>query len=103
MKAIATAVVGVLIFICTGPVSADTPDIEEAVYIYDGSDPMEAYKTLVPVAVDWNNDGLKDLVVGQYTDGYIWLYLNQGTDINPVFDGGTLIESNGAPITTSYY
>ena len=44
----------------------------------------------------------KDLVVGQFTYGYIWLYLNQGTNLNPVFNGGSKIESNGSPITTSY-
>ncbi len=40
--------------------------------------------------------------VGQFTAGYIWLYLNQGTNLNPVFIGGSKIESNGTPITTSY-
>ena len=42
----------------------------------------------VPSFVDWNNDGLNDLVVGQGGAGYqgtIRIYLNVGTDSNPQF------------------
>jgi hypothetical protein len=37
-----------------------------------------------PVAVDWNNDGLKDLAVGAL-DGKLHLFLNGGTDPAPDF------------------
>ncbi|MCP4712582.1 MAG: hypothetical protein GY869_28490 [Planctomycetes bacterium] len=38
---------------------------------------------LVPVVVDWNEDGKKDLLIGQFKSGKISLYLNEGTDTNP--------------------
>lgn len=38
---------------------------------------------LVPVVIDWNEDGKKDLLVGQFSGGKIRLYLNQGTDAAP--------------------
>ena len=46
---------------------------------------------------DWNNDGRKDLLVA---DGraWLWLYLNTGTDANPVLDAGTRVMANGKPI-----
>jgi hypothetical protein len=38
----------------------------------------------VPWIVDWNCDGRKDVICGQY-DGRICLLLNQGTDEDPLF------------------
>ncbi|HEY3320028.1 MAG TPA: hypothetical protein VGP72_06160 [Planctomycetota bacterium] len=53
---------------------------------------------LVPVVVDWNGDGKKDLIVGRFSGGEIRLYLNQGTDAAPVFGDFTLMEAGGKPI-----
>jgi hypothetical protein len=46
---------------------------------------------------DWNNDGRKDLLVA---DGraWLWLYLNVGTDAEPVLGAGTRVMANGKPI-----
>ena len=52
--------------------------------------------------MDWNNDGKKDLLVGQYSNGNIWLFLNQGTDVQPAFGSGQKLQAGGANITTSY-
>ncbi len=53
---------------------------------------------LVPRACDWNNDGKKDLIVGQFGNGAIRLYLNQGTDAAPVFGESSLLQADGKPI-----
>lgn len=53
---------------------------------------------LVPCACDWNSDGKKDLLVGQFKDGAIHLYLNEGTDASPVFGEYSLLEAGGKPI-----
>lgn len=47
----------------------------------------------VPVVCQWNNDGRKDLMVGS-GDGFIYLYLNQGTDPAPVFSMPSTIYDN---------
>lgn len=70
--------------------------------IKDGGIDLKVDGVPVPTVVDWNNDGKKDLVVGQFIQGHIRLYLNQGSDLNPVFNGFSYIQSNGAPITTTY-
>jgi hypothetical protein len=54
---------------------------------------------VVPLAVDWNGDGKKDLLVGQYMDGKIRLYLNQGTDNAPVFKDFTYLQAGGKVIS----
>jgi hypothetical protein len=51
--------------------------------------------------VDWNNDGRKDLITGEY-DGHIRIYLNVGTDVSPVFTNYTYLQVGGAAWTTSY-
>ena len=102
MKIMVMAAACALIFLNAGVLQAEEPELEAGVYIYDGSQPLGVDRHSTPTVVDWNNDGKKDLVVGQYGYGYIWLYLNQGTDRNPVFNGGSLIQSGGSPITTTY-
>jgi hypothetical protein len=47
-----------------------------------------------PCVADWNNDGKKDLVVGAM-DGYVRLYLNQGSDAAPDFVAMALAQSTG--------
>ena len=53
---------------------------------------------LVPCATDWNGDGNKDLIVGQFSGGAISVYLNQGTNAAPEFKASTPLEAGGRPI-----
>ncbi len=56
----------------------------------------------IPHVCDWNGDGMKDLLVGVFFDGNVHLFLNQGTDENPVFGEGTLLSADGEPISVGY-
>ena len=50
-----------------------------------------------PVACDWDDDGKKDLLVGD-ANGNIRFYENQGSDAGPVFNGYVLLKAgSGAP------
>ena len=50
-----------------------------------------------PEVCDWNNDGKKDLLVADGR-GWLFLYLNQGTDANPKLGFGSRVIANGKPI-----
>lgn len=65
----------------------------------DGQEIDVAVGHLVPCVTDWNNDGLKDLVVGQFSQGKIRLYLNQGTDASPKFGKVSFLEAGGKQIS----
>jgi len=78
------------------------PELEPGVYLTNGSSRLSVAYTPAPTVLDWNNDGKKDLLVGQFTEGNVWLFLNQGTDQQPVFNGGVLLQDGPAPICTSY-
>ncbi|HUW20968.1 MAG TPA: VCBS repeat-containing protein [Sedimentisphaerales bacterium] len=56
--------------------------------VYTGEDPIQAYGYSVPSYVDWDNDGRKDLIVGEGGAGFagkVRVYLNSGTASNPQF------------------
>ena len=71
-------------------------------YVNDNGTPIDVDYYGAPTMVDWNADGAKDLVVGQYTEGKIRLYLNQGPDTAPVFNGYTFFASGGTDISLPY-
>lgn len=55
---------------------------------------------LVPSMADFNGDGKKDLLIGHFSDpvGNVVLFLNVGTDADPKFDEGKMVEAAGKPI-----
>ncbi len=56
----------------------------------------------VPCVVDWNEDGRKDLLVGCFYYGYIYLYLNSGTNNAPVFTTGSKLKADGVDLSVNY-
>jgi hypothetical protein len=51
----------------------------------------------VPQIADWDEDGDLDLLVGD-RDGYVWLYLNNGTATNPILNSAGRITANNRAI-----
>jgi hypothetical protein len=50
-----------------------------------------------PFVVDLDNDGVKDLVVGQFDGGKARIYCNLGTDAERRFEGFAWLEADGEP------
>ena len=64
------------------------------IFIQDRGSDLISNRWSAPIVIDWNNDGKKDLLIGNrnndnetQSNGYISLYQNKGTDSHPVFDG----------------
>ncbi len=49
-----------------------------------------------PFVGDFDGDGARDLLVGQYHDGRLRVYRNRGTDAAPRFDGFEWFRAGGA-------
>ena len=97
MKIVIIAAAAALLLVGSGTLRADMPDLETGVQIQDGSDPLTVGTMSASTVVDWDNDGNKDLVVGD-GDGYVWLFLNQNADNDPVFNGGSKVQASGIDI-----
>ena len=91
-----------ILLIGTAGALAAIPELEEGVYIQSSGSPLTVKTHTTPSVIDWNSDGKKDLLVGQFDKGYIWWFPNRGTDAQPVFAGGQQLLVNGQYITTSY-
>ena len=86
----------VLAMICSTPDTA----IREGVRIEANGKVIDIERgDLVPCVSDWNNDGKKDLIVGQLSDGKVRLYLNHGTDSAPVFKDFSYLKAAGEEIS----
>jgi len=81
-------------------VFGDTPKLGPGERVRDGEiDINVPIGHAVPWVVDWNHDGKKDLVVGQFQKGRIRLYVNHGTDLEPRFQGFEYIRAGDAEIS----
>jgi hypothetical protein len=78
---------------------AAEPRLREGIMIQAAGKPIDIeVGHLVPCVTDWNSDGKKDLIVGQFANGAIRLYLNEGTDEEPVFGDSSFLQAGGKPI-----
>ena len=67
-----------------------TPVLQKNADLYAGTLP-------VPTAVDWDGDGMLDLVVGN-SEGFVLFFKNIGDDENPAFLPGERIKTEGKEI-----
>jgi len=78
---------------------AAAPQFQDGVKIQaNGKDIDVTIGHLVPCVTDWNGDQKKDLIVGQYSEGKISLYLNQGSNEKPEFKELIEMQAGGKPI-----
>jgi len=83
-------------------VFAITPEFHDGVFLFDGSDTLDVGSYSAPFAYDWNADGKKDLLVGQFHYGLIRFYPNVGTNNNPVFSGYAFLTADDSIISLPY-
>lgn len=55
-----------------------------------------------PCVMDWDDDGLKDLLLGEFSYGRIRFYKNVGTNSNPVFTSWSYLQADGTTIQLPY-
>ncbi len=89
-----------LLLILSGLVFADLPKFEESGLLSAGGSLID-HIFPSPCVYDWDGDGIKDLIVGQFSSGKVNLYLNSGTNSSPELDASTFLKAGGTDITLS--
>lgn len=64
--------------------------------------PIDVGSYAAPLLVDWNGDGLEDLLVGQFDGGRIRFYPSSGAPGEPVFDEFQYLRDGGALLSVPY-
>lgn len=93
-----------ILLLSAGLLKGQIPLFERGVYIQYNNTPIllgNNYDT-APCVVDWNNDGRKDLLVGCFYNGSVYLYTNSGTDEAPVLNTRTKLQADGRDIAVPY-
>jgi hypothetical protein len=49
-----------------------------------------------PYVADFDGDGVRDLLVGQFGEGILWIFKNEGTDARPKLAAGVKFKEGGA-------
>jgi len=75
----------IILFIGLVVAHAQIPVFLPGTQVYAGSSPIDVTWYGSPVYYDWDGDGVKDLVTGQYSSGNVRFYKNIGTNTNPQF------------------
>ncbi|PIE51685.1 hypothetical protein CSA37_03945 [Candidatus Fermentibacteria bacterium] len=57
----------------------------QGIVLYQG-ERLDVGSFAAPLMVDWDGDGIQDLLAGQYDDGRIRFFPNSGTNEAPVFN-----------------
>ena len=82
------------ILVLTGLIPSEnhTPSAElsEPVRLEAAGKPIDTTEIghAAPFVCDFDGDGLKDLLVGQFKDGLLWIYRNEGTNSKPKLAAG---------------
>jgi hypothetical protein len=71
-------------------IGEERPPIFERKVIVSAESSLDVGSNIVPRIIDWNKDNKKDILVGD-RQGYLWIYLNTGTDENPSFSTATKV------------
>ncbi len=64
--------------------------------------PIDVGTYAAPLLVDWDGDGLEDLIAGQFEGGQIRFYPNSGAPGDPSFDEFQYLRDGGSLLSVPY-
>ena len=82
--------------------TAEAPSFGSYSYLRVAGSAFQCSEMSMPDVVDWNNDGKKDVLCGDY-DGNVYLLINTGTDSSPAFAAASFVQAGGGNLNVGYY
>ena len=75
-------------------VGAAAGELESPVRIEAEGKPIDTdFGHAAPLVGDFDGDGVHDLLVGQFGEGILWIYRNEGTNSAPKFAAGAKFQN----------
>lgn len=72
-------------------------ELADPFLVMAGNEPLNVERGFAaPWYTDWDGDGVRDLLVGQFGDGKLRIYLNTGTDTRQEFSDFFYFQAAGA-------
>lgn len=90
-----------LIFSLTLLSKAQMPNFQPAENMIANGSIIAVGGHAAPQVEDWDNDGKKDLLIGQFSGSKIRLYLNSGSNESPELTNYSYLKADGKDLTTS--
>jgi hypothetical protein len=81
---------------------AETPLFLAPEYLLATRDTLQVELFSAPHVCDWDTDGDKDLLVGQFVYGHILFYENIGSNTDPLFAAPEYMYADGSIITLPF-
>lgn len=89
----------IVILSITAVALAQIPTYNNYIILKFNGEPMKTeYGHNSPCVVDWNGDGKKDLLVGEFHSQKLKYYENIGENANPIFGEGEYMQADGVDI-----
>ncbi len=88
-------------FLSLPTLRADPVQLRPATNLYAGTTVMDVGDWAIPCVTDWNGDGRKDLLVGYRYADKIAVFLNVGTDAQPVLTNSYNLQAGGVDIVVA--
>ena len=85
LKALALVLAGLI----STQTSGLSPELESPIRLEAAGKPIDTeIGHAAPFVSDFDGDGVKDLLVGQFGDGNLWIYKNESTNSQPELAAG---------------
>lgn len=78
------------------------PSFREPIIVQADGEDLSIGVIADPFMIDWDNDGLKDLIVGQFFPPKISFFKNIGSSENPEFTFSGFLSADGEEIELTY-